>query len=112
MNLYNQQVHLYYYIDKLKKKHYMASKFLDNLGLTKFWDLVKQYILDTFYTKEHIDSMYFVGTKAEYEKAWAEGQIAINALVIITDDVSSDNMDSAATSSILGQGVLGQMILG
>lgn len=53
-------------------------------------------------------STYFEGTRAEYETAYAAGLISIGSFVVITDE---DGMD-ASTSSILGEAILGQMILG
>lgn len=59
----------------------------------------------------------FVGTYAEYQIAYANNQIPINALVVLTDDApssggSSGGDSSTSTSSKLGEGVLGYMILG
>ena len=60
----------------------------------------------------------FIGTYAQYETANANGEIPINTLVILTDDgassgdSSSGGDSSAYTSSILGTGALGYMILG
>lgn len=52
-------------------------------------------------------SQLFVGSRAEYDAAWAAGNIAVGAIVIITDD------DMAiGSSSLLGTGVLGKLILG
>lgn len=68
--------------------------------------------------KEFINSKIFIGTKAEYETANANGKIPINTLVIITDDETtsggsgSGDSSSTSTSSLLGTGVLGYMILG
>ena len=52
----------------------------------------------------------FIGTTAEYNTANAAGTIAIGSIVIITDD--DDKNEIINTTSILGQAILGQMILG
>lgn len=65
----------------------------------------------------------FIGTYAEYQTAYANGQIPINTFVILTDDEtsggdsgdsgdSSGDSTSTSTSSLLGTGALGYMILG
>lgn len=67
-----------------------------------------------------LSSRIFVGTYAQYETANANGEIPINALVIITDDGTSSGgssgsdgeSSSTSTSSLLGTGALGYMILG
>lgn len=56
-------------------------------------------------------NMFFVGTYAEYEAANANGDIPINAIVIITDDATQGGVNAGATSAILGTGKLGYMIL-
>lgn len=74
--------------------------------------------------KAFINGKLFVGTYEEYTVALANGEIAIGAIVIITDDEnnsgsgggssggdSSDN-SSTTTTSVLGEAVLGYMILG
>ena len=69
------------------------------------------------YTDNKVASMIFIGTYAEYQTAYADGQIPINTFVVITDDESSgggsgggDATDS--TTAMLGYAVLGQMVLG
>ena len=70
--------------------------------------------------KQFVDSKLFIGTYEEYEAANANSEIPINALVIITDDEtssggsggSSSDSTSTSTSSLLGTGALGYMILG
>lgn len=64
-----------------------------------------------------ITSRIFVGTYAEYQAANANNEIPINAIVILTDDESSSGgsgggSTSTSTSSLLGTGALGYMILG
>lgn len=61
-------------------------------------------VKETYVKQEQL----FVGTKAEYDAAYAEGRIAVKALVIILDD---DDDVGVSTSAILGQAILGQMIL-
>jgi len=48
----------------------------------------------------------FVGTREEYELADKAGQVAVGTVVVITDE------GDEITSSILGEAILGQMILG
>lgn len=52
---------------------------------------------------------FFVGTYAEYQEAYTNGEIEIGAIVVITDDESNANSDS--TTSELDKAILGQMIL-
>ena len=65
-----------------------------------------KYYEEKYASKEYVQQSFFVGTPEEYSIAYANGQIAVGALVILLDN------NSDATSSILGKGVLGQMILG
>lgn len=60
----------------------------------------------------------WVGTRAEYTEAYAAGNISVGTIVVITDE-SDDEEGSdtppateGAASPILGQGVLGYLILG
>ena len=74
--------------------------------------------------KEFIDNKVFIGTKEEYETAYANGNIKIGTFVIITDDDinnsggnsggsgDSGEENEGKTSSKLGEGVLGYLILG
>lgn len=69
------------------------------------------------YTDNKVASMVFVGTYAEYQTAYASGQIPINTFVILTDDGSGSGSSggdstSTSTSSLLGTGALGYMVLG
>lgn len=69
--------------------------------------------VDTFITKkaieDYIDSRIFVGTQTEYEDAWDAKKIAVGAIVVILDE----SLDSGgASSAVLGQGVLGKLVLG
>ncbi len=65
-------------------------------------------------------NMFFIGTHAEYLVAYKAGQIPVNAIVILTDDEDSSGGGSGGsgdssndpTSSLLGTGMLGYMILG
>ena len=59
----------------------------------------------------------FVGTRAEYQVAYAAGKIPVGTIVYITDEPDDDDEEfipdaGGATSSKLGVGVLGYMILG
>lgn len=62
--------------------------------------------IDTFAPKTYVDQKIFYGTQIEYETAYNEGRIPIGAIVVIDDD------NNDATSSVLGKGILGKMILG
>lgn len=118
---------------EIKKYKYMANQFLDWGGLVAFYEKIKSYIYsytyskDDLYTKtetynsseidseitqlnDKLNSLIFIGTMKDYEEDYAAGKIAINTLVVITDQNNETTSD--ATSSILGKGVLGQMILG
>ena len=58
-------------------------------------------------------STAFIGTRADYEAAYEAKQIPVGTIVIITDEPDEDEPASGvATSPILGQGVLGYLILG
>lgn len=89
------------------------NKYLNLYGLTLYNDLIKAFI----------NSQIFIGTYEQYEIAYVNGQVPINALVILTDDNTSgggggipetpDNPDTPpATTAVLGYATLGQMILG
>ena len=57
----------------------------------------------------------FVGTRAQYNTEYAAGNIPVGTIVIITDeddDVNGDAENAEASSSMLGAGVLGYMVLG
>lgn len=60
-------------------------------------------------TVTELKSKLFVGTKADYEAADAKNEVAIGAIVILTDD---ETVATVSTTSVLGQAILGQMILG
>lgn len=73
------------------------------------------------YTDNKVASMVFIGTYAEYQTAYADGQIPINTFVILTDDESSgggsgdsgeEGDETSPTTAKLGYAVLGQMVLG
>lgn len=53
----------------------------------------------------------FVGTNDEYKAADAAGLVPLGTIVIITDD-ETGTAASGGTSPILGEGILGLMILG
>ena len=57
----------------------------------------------------------FVGTRAQYNTEYAAGNIPVGTIVIITDeddDVNGDAENAEASSSMLGTGILGYMVLG
>jgi hypothetical protein len=67
--------------------------------------------IDTFVSKAYVDSMLFVGTQEQYDEAYKNGKISVGAIVIITEkDINVQN--GGPTSALLGEGVLGEMILG
>lgn len=80
--------------------------YMGEVGLAELWNLMKEYV----------DGKVFIGTKEEYDAAYAAGAIAVGQLVIITDesDVVIPPIEEKPTSSIaiLGTAVLGQCILG
>lgn len=51
----------------------------------------------------------FVGTQNEYEIAYAKGEVAVGALVIILDE---NEMENETVTALLGTAILGKMILG
>lgn len=57
-----------------------------------------------------LKSKIFIGSEVQYKSAYAAGKIPNGTIVILTNDAYTDNED--ASSSILGTGVLGYMILG
>lgn len=103
-------------------------KYLDNKGLSYFWQKVKNaipvlfstttetikeedkkdnsigFVEDTnqiIYNNKYYGSGFFIGTKSEYDEAYKSGRIVNGTIVIITNDLA-----------ILGTAVLGDMILG
>lgn len=67
--------------------------------------------------KNFINGKIFVGTREQYNASYANGEIPINSLVILTDDETSGGGSSggdstSSTTAMLGYAVLGQMILG
>lgn len=51
----------------------------------------------------------FVGTRSEYETAYSLGRILVGTLVVIEDEDSTTG--GSSTSAVLGEAILGQMIL-
>lgn len=60
-------------------------------------------------TVQHCDSKIFIGTQEEYDIAYAEGKIAVGALVIILDE---NETNSDATTAMLGKAIIGTLLLG
>lgn len=56
-----------------------------------------------------INSKVFVGTRTEYDIAYAEGSVDTGALVIILDE---NEMETSTITALLGTAVLGKMLLG
>lgn len=86
----------------------------------KYWGGLETSTLDDFtskdYVKDYVNEKIFVGTKSEYDTAYANNRIALGALVVILDEelggnTGGDNAESRATAK-LGVAVLGQMKLG
>lgn len=63
------------------------------------------------YVDEVLQSRVFVGTQEEYDTAYAEGKIAMGALVIILDGGETEE-GGTTISALLGTAILGQMLLG
>jgi hypothetical protein len=56
-----------------------------------------------------INSRVFVGTRTEYDIAYAAGSVGTGALVIILDE---NEMETSTVTALLGTAVLGKMLLG
>lgn len=56
-----------------------------------------------------INSKVFIGTRTEYDIAYAAGSVGIGALVIILDE---NEMETSTVTALLGTAVLGKMLLG
>lgn len=56
-----------------------------------------------------INNKVFVGTRTEYDKAYAAGSVGTGALVIILDE---NEMETSTVTALLGTAVLGKMLLG
>ena len=81
-----------YFEKVIKENELVTSSALNNLN---------QRIQD-------VSTKVFIGTKEEYNTAYAAGKIAVGALVIIMEE-GEDSNDAIA---LLGTAVLGKMILG
>lgn len=71
-----------------------------------------QHVLSEKINKNYVDEKIFVGTKSEYDIAYANNRIALGALVIILDEEFGGNNAGSSATSKLGVAVLGQMKLG
>lgn len=56
-----------------------------------------------------INSRVFVGTRTEYDTAYAAGSVGTGALVIILDE---NEIETSTVTALLGTAVLGKMLLG
>lgn len=56
-----------------------------------------------------INNKIFVGTRTEYDIAYAAGSVGTGALVIILDE---NEIENATVTALLGTAVLGKMLLG
>jgi hypothetical protein len=82
----------------------------------KYWGGMESSIVNDLASKDYVNEKIFVGTKSEYDIAYANNRIALGALVVILDEelggnTGGDNAGSSATAK-LGVAVLGQMKLG
>lgn len=62
-----------------------TEKYLSLENMSLYDDLIKSFI----------SGKKFVGTQKQYEAAYANGEIPINTLIIITDDKSSSSISTA-----------------
>jgi hypothetical protein len=60
---------------------------------------------------QDVSTKVFIGTEEEYNTAYAEGKIAMGALVIILDGGETEE-GGTTISALLGTAILGQMLLG
>lgn len=60
---------------------------------------------------QDVSTKVFIGTEEEYNTAYAEGKIAMGALVIILDGGETEE-GGTTISALLGTGILGKMLLG
>lgn len=90
---------------------------------TQLGDAIKKYIINLLVTGSVISytkgdgtsesfNTTFVGTRAEYNAAYAANKVPVGTIVVLTDETDDEELTGSATSSILGVGVLGQLILG
>jgi hypothetical protein len=82
----------------------------------KYWGGMESSIVNDLASKDYVNEKIFVGTKSEYDIAYANNRIALGALVVILDEelggnTGGDNAGSGVTAK-LGVAVLGQMKLG
>ena len=82
----------------------------------KYWGGLETSIVNDLASKDYVNEKIFVGTKTEYDTAYANNRISLGALVIILDEelggnTGGDNTGSSTTAK-LGVAVLGQMKLG
>lgn len=56
-----------------------------------------------------INNKVFIGTRTEYDIAYAAGSVGTGALVIILDE---NEMETSTVTALLGTAVLGKMLLG
>ena len=80
----------------------------DNSVVSQYPDVITS-ILVRLGSIENSGASLFEGTRAQYEAAYNAGKISVGTFVIITDEVGDDDL---STTSVLGDAVLGQMILG
>lgn len=111
-------------------------KYLDNKGLSYFWQKVKNaipvlfstttetikeedkkdnsigFVEDTnqiIYNNKYYGNGFFIGTKSEYYEAYKSGRIVNGTIVIIIEEEKPTDSGELA---ILGTAILGKMILG
>lgn len=83
-------------------------------GATALQEVPEEYVTETELEKkitetvQHCDSKVFIGTQEEYNTAYAEGKVAVGALVIILDE----NEANGDTTAMLGKAIIGTLLLG
>lgn len=84
-------------------------------GATALQEVPEEYVTETELEKkitetvQYCDSKVFIGTQEEYNIAYAEGKVAVGALVIILDE---NEVNSDATTAMLGKAIIGTLLLG
>ena len=89
----------------------MSDNKIINLETLKYYnDKIIEYINDSIGTElNDLKNKIFIGTQEEYDTAYANGKINVGALVIILDE---NEINSEATTSILGKAIIGALLLG
>lgn len=64
---------------------------------------------DKKFVESSVNSRMFIGTQEEYDIAYAEGKVAVGALVVILDE---NETNSDAATAMLGKAIIGTLLLG